>query len=83
MVPYLFLLDVCLIVLFQVALESPNLPTSEALALVSTNIEKLLGISSSSAHADIVAYRGGSVFDFSSRPIAVISPSQGIVELWR
>jgi len=53
---------------------------SDAFALVSTNLEKLLGLSL--PDADIVAYHGGDVFDFNSKVVGVISSSKGTVELW-
>ncbi|KIJ40920.1 hypothetical protein M422DRAFT_780574 [Sphaerobolus stellatus SS14] len=66
-----------------IALESSNISTSKALALITTNVEKLLGVSIPSGSADIVVYHGGNVFDFSSKVVGVISPSRGEVELWR
>ncbi|KAF8305034.1 hypothetical protein DL93DRAFT_2172819, partial [Clavulina sp. PMI_390] len=55
-----------------------TLSRTEALALGSSNIETLFGIS---PQIDLVAYHGGDVFDLSSRPVAVLSPYRGFVDL--
>ncbi|GJJ16001.1 hypothetical protein Clacol_010280 [Clathrus columnatus] len=55
-----------------IALETPGLSKSAALALVSTNLEKLLGIESSNlSQDDIVAYRGGDVFEYEAKVVGV------------
>ncbi|KAJ7731104.1 hypothetical protein DFH07DRAFT_1065777 [Mycena maculata] len=60
------------------ALESNGaIGKAEALALVSTNLETLLGVTSS--NGDLVATKGGS--DFEGKVIAIISPSRGSVDL--
>lgn len=71
----------------QIALETPSLSKTEALALVSTNLEKLLGIqasssSSGSAGEDLVAFKGGDIFGFESKVVAVISPVREVVDLF-
>ncbi|KAG8926199.1 hypothetical protein FRC02_009071 [Tulasnella sp. 418] len=49
----------------------------QALALATTNLEQIFGISSQNEISDIVAYKGGDVFDFSSEVVAVISSRSG------
>ncbi|KIJ61333.1 hypothetical protein HYDPIDRAFT_42737 [Hydnomerulius pinastri MD-312] len=64
------------------ALESDGQITkSQALALASTNLEKLLGVkSSSSASGDLVATLGGSILDLEAKVVGVISSRRGLVE---
>jgi hypothetical protein len=53
----------------------------QAYALASTNLEKLLGVDVINADTgDLVAYKGGSAFELSSKVVAVISPQRGLVE---
>ncbi|KAJ7098293.1 carbohydrate esterase family 9 protein [Mycena epipterygia] len=60
------------------ALESNGaLGKAESLALVTTNLETLLGVKSS--NSDLVATKGGS--DFEGKVVAIISPRQGSVDL--
>ncbi|KIJ46275.1 hypothetical protein M422DRAFT_46276 [Sphaerobolus stellatus SS14] len=66
-----------------VALKSSNTSTFKALALITTNVEQLLGVSIPSGSADIMVYHDGNVFDFSSKVVGVIFPSRGEVEVWR
>lgn len=43
--------------------------------MVSTNLEKLLGIRAlDDDEVDMVAYEGGGIFDLSSKVVAVLSP---------
>lgn len=64
----------------QAALESRGeISKTEALALASVNLEKLLGISQ--AKPDVVATQGGSLLDFESKVVAVISARRGVVDL--
>jgi hypothetical protein len=61
-----------------------NIPRSKALAMVSTNIEKLLGAKakrSDSADYELVATEGGDLLDFGSKVAAVISPQRALVDL--
>ncbi|KZP04918.1 hypothetical protein FIBSPDRAFT_1054380, partial [Athelia psychrophila] len=54
----------------------------KAYSLATTNLEKLLGIVNSPDDAtDLVAYRGGSLFDLSSKVVAVLSPARGAVDV--
>lgn len=54
----------------------------QAYALATTNLDKLLGIVNlSDDAADLVAYQGGSVFDLSSKVVAVLSAERGSVDL--
>jgi hypothetical protein len=54
----------------------------EAIALASTNLEKVLGAEVGIERADLVATRGGDLLDMSSEVVAVISPSRNIVDLF-
>ena len=55
------------------------LTRSEAIALASTNLEKLLGIHA--PNDDLVATTGGDLLDFTSKVAAVISPRRGLVDI--
>ncbi|KIP04862.1 hypothetical protein PHLGIDRAFT_36717 [Phlebiopsis gigantea 11061_1 CR5-6] len=62
------------------ALETGGVLTrSEAIALASTNLEKLLGIHAT--NDDLVATTGGDLLDFTSKVAAVISPRRGLVDI--
>ncbi|OJT07645.1 hypothetical protein TRAPUB_1485 [Trametes pubescens] len=64
-----------------VALEANGtISKEEAIALVSTNIEKLLGISMGEGHGDVVATRGGDLLGY-SKVVGVVSPSRGVVDM--
>lgn len=67
----------------QAVLESGGrISERQAYALVTTDLERLLGVKGlDDDSGDLVAYEGGSVFDFSSKVTAVISPSRGVVEI--
>jgi hypothetical protein len=51
----------------------------EAYALVSNNLEDLLGVTMES---DLVAYAGGDLFEASSKTAAVISAQRGQVDIF-
>ncbi len=53
---------------------------NDALALATTNLEQLLGISSSSD--DLVVSKAGSLLDFEAKVVGVISPGKGVVDLF-
>ncbi|KAJ6490404.1 hypothetical protein C8R47DRAFT_1124518 [Mycena vitilis] len=53
---------------------------AEAYALVSTNLEELLGVTTDEA-GDFVAYSGGSPFETSSKIAAVLSAQRGQVDI--
>ncbi|KAI6021404.1 composite domain of metallo-dependent hydrolase [Pisolithus microcarpus] len=60
------------------ALESDSkISKTEALALASTNLEKLLGVP---VQGDLVVTRGGTILDFESKVVGVISQSRGLFE---
>jgi hypothetical protein len=66
----------------QAALDNPaHVSRKEALALVTTNLEKLLG-ARVGAGDDIVAYLGGDVFDLSSKVTAIFSFRRNSVDLF-
>jgi len=69
---------------FQAALETNGRISEEkAYALVTSNLERLLGIRGiDDQSSDLVVYHGGSIFDFSSKVAGVISPSRGLVDLF-
>ncbi|KAH9853225.1 carbohydrate esterase family 9 protein [Lenzites betulinus] len=53
----------------------------EAIALVSTNVQKLLGIERSPDEGEMVATLGGDLLEY-SKVVGVISPGRGVVDLW-
>lgn len=52
---------------------------ADALALASVNLESLLGVEAEIG--DLVVTKGGSVFDFEAKVIAIVSPQRGVVDL--
>ncbi|PPQ64627.1 hypothetical protein CVT24_008364 [Panaeolus cyanescens] len=55
----------------------------DAYNLVTKNLEQLLGIRKIDEDMrDLVAYQGGNMFEFSSKPVAVISPLGGYVNVF-
>lgn len=49
---------------------------------MSTNMEKLLDLEGWVGDmGELVAYDGGSGLDFTSKPIAIVSPARGLVEV--
>ncbi|TFK91321.1 composite domain of metallo-dependent hydrolase [Polyporus arcularius HHB13444] len=63
------------------AIESDGLISKEqAIALASTNVEKLLGIERSADDAELVATRGGDFLDY-GKVVGVVSPRRGVVDL--
>ena len=69
----------------QSALEANGkISREQAYALVSTNIEKILGLDdiADGGLDDLVAFDGGSSFEFSSKVVAVLSPQRGFVEVF-
>ncbi|KAG6828905.1 hypothetical protein H0H92_006356 [Tricholoma furcatifolium] len=62
-----------------VALESNGtMSKNQALQIATTNLDRAFGVTKV---RDIVAYRGGSLFDFESKVAAVISTERGTIEL--
>lgn len=74
----------------QAALEaSGSISQSEALALASSNLEKLLGVEEAGGvhgaqqiGGDLVATSFGGILDFESKVVGVISPRRGLVDLF-
>ena len=65
----------------QAALEADGeISKTDALALASVNVERLLGIKSDSLQSDLVATRGGDLLGF-SKVVSVISPRRGVVDV--
>ena len=72
----------CLTVGIQAALEAGGkLSRKETLALASTNLAALLGAEDALKEPELVAYQGGDIFDFASKPVAVLSAGRGVVDL--
>lgn len=46
--------------------------------MASSNLERLLGVSVSPEQRDFVAWKGGDVFDMSSKAVAVFSRIRGM-----
>ncbi|KAI0367346.1 composite domain of metallo-dependent hydrolase [Pilatotrama ljubarskyi] len=53
---------------------------AQAIALVSTNVEKLLGIERGDAEGDLVVTYGGGLLDY-TKVVAIVSPRRGVVDL--
>ncbi|KAJ3809316.1 carbohydrate esterase family 9 protein [Lentinula aff. lateritia] len=53
-----------------------------AIALASSNLEKLLGLASGIVSSNLIATTGGTVLDFESKVIAVASAKRGVVDLF-
>ncbi|CAE6350761.1 unnamed protein product [Rhizoctonia solani] len=65
------------------ALESNgDIKKQDALALGTTNLQKLLGLEGNELLGDLVAYHGGDCFDLASRPVAVVSSARMMVDLF-
>ncbi|EJD36586.1 composite domain of metallo-dependent hydrolase [Auricularia subglabra TFB-10046 SS5] len=56
------------------------LSVDSALALATTNIQKLLGLED--ADTDLVAYSGGSWYEQESKIVAVLSPARNLVDIF-
>lgn len=64
----------------QIALETNGaLSKSDAFALASVNLERLLGVQN--PITDLVAVKGGTLLDFEGKVVGVISPQRGVVDL--
>lgn len=55
---------------------------AEAYALASSNLQELLGVTTDHEIGDLVAYAGGSLFEGSSKVVAVISAQRGQVDVF-
>lgn len=68
---------------FQAILESNGrIDERKAYALVSSDLEKILGVRNVGEDADLVAYEGGGLFDLSSKVVGIISPRREVVDLF-
>lgn len=69
-------------VIWQAALESNGAISKEqAIALASTNVEKLLGVERKNAEeVELVVTRGGDLMDY-SKVVGVISPVRGVFDI--
>jgi hypothetical protein len=56
-----------------------DISTVDALALVSVNLEDLLGVNMD--NSDLVVTKGGSLLDFQGKVVGIISPTRGVVDL--
>ena len=67
----------------QAWLDAPEtLTRASAIAIASTNIEKLLGLGVDPYEADIVATSGGDLLSFEGKVVAIISPRRGAVDFF-
>ena len=67
----------------QVLAENPDVVTrASALAMASSNVEKLLGVESNPYISDLVATAGGDLLSFEGKVVAVISPRRGKVDFF-
>jgi hypothetical protein len=55
---------------------------SQAIALVTSNLERALGLAQRNYMPDLVMYEGGGIFDFTSKVVGVVSMEREIVELF-
>ncbi|KAJ3987627.1 composite domain of metallo-dependent hydrolase [Lentinula detonsa] len=55
---------------------------AEAIALASSNLEKLLGLNSGTVSSNLVATTGGTILDFESKVVAVASAKRGVVDIF-
>ena len=68
--------------MLQAALESDRvISKAEAIAFVSTNVEKLLGIVRGEDEVELVATSGGDLLEY-SKVIGIISPRRGVVDIF-
>ncbi|KAJ1304899.1 hypothetical protein OPQ81_006033 [Rhizoctonia solani] len=65
---------------WAIADSNGTLSTLEALALATTNLKKLYRLPD--LDTDLVAYRGGDMFGYSSKPVAVLSAERGHMDLF-
>ncbi|KAJ7691755.1 hypothetical protein B0H17DRAFT_1062568 [Mycena rosella] len=66
-----------------VALDSGGSISKEAaLAMVSSNVEELLGVRSAGANAEFAVTRGGDLFSLDAKVIAMVSSKRGVVDLF-
>lgn len=71
-----------LTIFIQAALESGGkIGVAHALAMASSNIEKLLGIKLDAVNTDLAVTMGGDLFSFESKVVAMISPRRELVDL--
>jgi hypothetical protein len=54
----------------------------DAIALGSTALESILGLEINDQDRDMVAYAGGDMFSFESKPVAAIVPLRARVDLF-
>lgn len=54
----------------------------QAYDLMTVNLEKILDLEGwVSEMGELVAYEGGSALDLTSKPVAIVSPARGLVEV--
>jgi hypothetical protein len=67
----------------QAALDSDGtLGKAKALALATTNLEKIFGFHEDPEDDDLVAFQGGDMFSLESKVVAIVSPRAGHVEIF-
>ncbi|KAJ3788928.1 hypothetical protein GGU10DRAFT_409044 [Lentinula aff. detonsa] len=63
------------------ALEA-GISKAEAIALTSSNLEKLLGLTSGTVSYNLVATTGGTILDFESKVVAILSSKRRVVDIF-
>ena len=54
----------------------------QAYEMMTANLEKILDIEGRVGDmGELVAYEGGCALDFTSKPVAIVSPARGLVEV--
>ncbi|KIK64817.1 hypothetical protein GYMLUDRAFT_160592 [Collybiopsis luxurians FD-317 M1] len=67
----------------QAALEAGGtISKAQAIALASSSLEKLLGLKSGTVASNLVATIGGTLLDFESKIVGVVSARKGVVDLF-
>ncbi|KAJ3809317.1 carbohydrate esterase family 9 protein [Lentinula aff. lateritia] len=59
-----------------------DISREQAIALASSNLEKLLGLAPGTVSSSLVATTGGTLLDFESKVVAVASSKRGVVDLF-
>ncbi|KAJ3852408.1 carbohydrate esterase family 9 protein [Lentinula lateritia] len=59
-----------------------DISREQAIALASSNLEKLLGLAPGTVSSSVVATTGGTLLDFESKVVAVASSKRGVVDLF-
>jgi hypothetical protein len=71
----------CKLTALQAAIESGGMSREKALALGTTNVQRLLGLDVDAIDQDLIAVEGGNLMNMEGKVAAVLSPRRGLVEL--